>query len=293
MHKKGKRIIKRILWIFGIILLMALTGFVSWMVATFVHTGHFFPVKEPSAVTTDASDKNDTLPEATVDTTALQETGEQANTQDNTTADAVDANEKTEDQPASTETPVSNEAEVNQTEAEPAVTVTETPAPAQPEVNQPAEEPAITATETPAPAQPEMNQAEEEPQVTETEIPASLPEQQEENNAEEDAEAEAEVQISSLGVNNRYGITNTRVNFREGNNKSAGRIKELGKDTKVWMVKTEQNDAGEQWTEVYVDGQNGYIKTEFLDMMSQEESDAYISAQPSPVPEEMYADIVQ
>ena len=80
------------------------------------------------------------------------------------------------------------------------------------------------------------------------------------------------------------------MNFREGNSKAASTIRELRKDTIVWMVQTGLNVSGEQWTEVWVNERHGYIMTQFLDIMTVEESTAYDAAQSSPVPERMYAD---
>ena len=64
------------------------------------------------------------------------------------------------------------------------------------------------------------------------------------------------------------------------NAKSQG---ELKKNTNVYLIYTLENDLGEDWTYAMVNGKTGYIMTMYLDMLTQEDSDA-ISAQASPAP---------
>ena len=83
----------------------------------------------------------------------------------------------------------------------------------------------------------------------------------------------------------RWGVTNNKVNFRSSpakNNKNL--IKELPQGTHVWMYESQYNDANEVWTHVKVDGQDGYIMVEFVDMMTQAQSDGYQATLPSPMP---------
>jgi hypothetical protein len=84
----------------------------------------------------------------------------------------------------------------------------------------------------------------------------------------------------------RWGVINiNNVNFRstpaKGNNNG---IKKLSHGSHVWMYESQYNDAGEVWTRVNVDGQDGYIMTEFVNMMTQAESDAYQATLQSPMP---------
>ena len=71
---------------------------------------------------------------------------------------------------------------------------------------------------------------------------------------------------------NRYGMTNIKVNFRKEPRTSAGKIAELGRNTPVYMIYTE-NYNGDQWTAVEVNGQTGYIMTQYLNALTQEDSD--------------------
>ena len=50
------------------------------------------------------------------------------------------------------------------------------------------------------------------------------------------------------------------------------------------MICTEENDAGELWTRVMVNGKTGYIKTEFLNALTEEDSAEYDKAQKTPAP---------
>ena len=50
------------------------------------------------------------------------------------------------------------------------------------------------------------------------------------------------------------------------------------------MICTEENDAGELWTRVMVNGKTGYIKTEFLNALTEEDSAEWDKAQKTPAP---------
>ena len=82
-----------------------------------------------------------------------------------------------------------------------------------------------------------------------------------------------------------WATTNSKVNFRStpaiANNNV---IKSLSKDTHVWMYESQLTAADEVWTRVRVDGQDGYIKTEFLEMMTKAQSDQYQASLPTPMP---------
>ena len=71
---------------------------------------------------------------------------------------------------------------------------------------------------------------------------------------------------------NRYGMTNIKVNFRKEPSTNAGKHGELSADTPVYMIYTEDYN-GEQWTAVEVDGKTGYIMTQYLNALTQEDSD--------------------
>jgi len=87
---------------------------------------------------------------------------------------------------------------------------------------------------------------------------------------------------------NRYATINgNRVAFRSeaSTSKSNTIIKRLANGSNVYVVNEMLNDKGERWSVVMVDGQSGYIKSEFLNIMTQAESDAYAaSTGATPVP---------
>ena len=83
----------------------------------------------------------------------------------------------------------------------------------------------------------------------------------------------------------RWGVTKDKVNFRSspattGNN----RIKELPLGTHVWMYEEQYDKDNKAWTHVKVDGQEGYIVTQYITMMTQAQSDGYQATLPSPMP---------
>lgn len=87
---------------------------------------------------------------------------------------------------------------------------------------------------------------------------------------------------------NRYATINgNRVAFRSeaSTSKSNTIIKRLANGSNVYVVNEMLNDKGERWSVVMVDGQSGYIMSEFLTIMTQAESDAYAaSTGATPVP---------
>lgn len=87
---------------------------------------------------------------------------------------------------------------------------------------------------------------------------------------------------------NRYATINgNRVAFRSepSTSKSNTVIKRLANGSNVYVVNEMLNDKGERWSVVMVDGQSGYIMSEYLNIMTQSESDAYAaSTGATPVP---------
>ena len=84
---------------------------------------------------------------------------------------------------------------------------------------------------------------------------------------------------------NRYGITNVgKLALREKPDKKGKELTRLDKGLYVYMYRAEQNSAGESWTYVEAGGRRGYIKTEFLDPLTQEDSDAWDNSQPTRAP---------
>ncbi len=84
---------------------------------------------------------------------------------------------------------------------------------------------------------------------------------------------------------NQYGIINHYVNFRSGpyvNTPVAGDPVKAG--VYVYLVMNEVNSKDEIWTKVIVNGKEGYIKSEYISVISKRESDVYNSQQRTPAP---------
>ncbi len=102
--------------------------------------------------------------------------------------------------------------------------------------------------------------------------------------------------ISAPGIHNRYARTVTKddpLRIREQPGTNARTAKSIPPDSLVWAVRSQPNDVNILWTEVYYQEANGpvyhgYAASEFLNLLSQEESDRYNAGQPSPVPQNMY-----
>lgn len=77
----------------------------------------------------------------------------------------------------------------------------------------------------------------------------------------------------------RYAKVNSNsVAFRNEPSTSGGNktvIKRLSRSDKVFVLQEMYNDKGETWAMVNVDGRIGYMMSEYIQVMSQEESDAY------------------
>ena len=85
----------------------------------------------------------------------------------------------------------------------------------------------------------------------------------------------------------RYAKVNSNsVAFRNEPSTSGGNktvIKRLGRSDKVYVLQELYNDEGETWAMVNVGGRIGYMMSEYIRVMSQEESDAYAGSS-TPVP---------
>lgn len=83
----------------------------------------------------------------------------------------------------------------------------------------------------------------------------------------------------------RWGITNiSGLNFRTEPSTSSQSQGKLSKGTYVWMYESLINDNGEDWIRVWVNGQDGYIKPQYINMMTKAESDAYQATLSTPMP---------
>ena len=89
---------------------------------------------------------------------------------------------------------------------------------------------------------------------------------------------------------NRFGTVNDRqVKFRSEPSTASGKtiLATLSKGTKVWMVKEQVTDAGENWTSVIYNGTSGYIMSTYLTVMTEAESQQYEAEEcETPVPRE-------
>ena len=99
-------------------------------------------------------------------------------------------------------------------------------------------------------------------------------------------EVPQETEIPTGEMINRYAITNKgSVRFREKAATSGSKILgELKKGQYVYALREEMNSADELWTLVEIGGRRGYIKSEFLNVLSSWESEAYNNSQSSPAP---------
>lgn len=89
---------------------------------------------------------------------------------------------------------------------------------------------------------------------------------------------------------NRFGTVNDRqVKFRSEPSTASKKtiLGTLSKGTKVWMVKEQVTDAGENWTSVIYNGTSGYIMSKYLTVMTEAESQQYEAEEcETPVPRE-------
>ena len=93
------------------------------------------------------------------------------------------------------------------------------------------------------------------------------------------------VKADTLPVNemlNRYGVTASNVNFRSGPSTSSRKVSNtaVSAGKHVYLIRNEINADKEIWSCVNVDGMEGYIKSEFLYVLSETESMVYDAEQP-------------
>ena len=83
---------------------------------------------------------------------------------------------------------------------------------------------------------------------------------------------------------NRYGVTTTNVNYRKTPSTNGPKYSQLPSNTHVYLIITELNEKGEEWTLVEAEGHTGYLKSEFLRVLTEEDSEAYNLAQSTQAP---------
>ena len=86
----------------------------------------------------------------------------------------------------------------------------------------------------------------------------------------------------------RYGMVNANsvaLRTEPYSTKSNTVIQRVQRGGVVYVLSTQVNSTGERWTEVIVNGRTGFMKTEFIDLLTPEASDAYAaSVGATPVP---------
>ncbi|MEA5013809.1 MAG: MucBP domain-containing protein [Candidatus Limiplasma sp.] len=127
--------------------------------------------------------------------------------------------------------------------------------------------------------QPEPPQEPETPQQPDPEPPVVEPDPEPEPDPQDPPATGME--ITPIG---RYGKTNAVVNFRtEPNTSSKKAASDVKKEQHVWVVGSgSAND--NDWYQIIYNGTDCYVVQKFIDLLTQEDSDAYNYGQPSPVP---------
>ena len=143
-----------------------------------------------------------------------------------------------------------------------------------------------TVTDQPLPVPDEQEpytEPEPEPYVEPQPEPEPYVEQAAAQEPESQAEVPTEAPVMPVGeMINSYGMTAAKVNYRKEPSKDAGKYGELAANTMVYLIYTEVNSAGEMWTLVEADGHTGYLMSEFITVLTPEDSNAYSNAQPNP-----------
>ena len=81
----------------------------------------------------------------------------------------------------------------------------------------------------------------------------------------------------------RWGQTNAKVNFRRTPEKNGARLDELRKNERVWIYASEDSK-GDKWYAVNRNGVDGYVMAEYIDLLSEAESEQIQRSLASPMP---------
>ena len=107
---------------------------------------------------------------------------------------------------------------------------------------------------------------------------------------------EPDIPVPQGEMINRFGtITGKQVALRTSMDGSikTNIVRRMEKGTVLYLLREEINDKGESWTRVLVDGEQCFVMTEFLQMMTKADSDAYMAANyPEPIPPLTEADLI-
>ena len=138
---------------------------------------------------------------------------------------------------------------------------------------------------SPAPVYTAVPALTEEPTAAPTAEPSAEPTA--EPTTEPSAEPAVVLTAESLPVGqmiNVYGITNAKVNFRAAPASDSARKGSLSSGKHVYIIRNEVGNDGSIWSRVNADGEEGYLKSEFVNVMSLDDSNSYNQAQSSPAP---------
>ena len=99
---------------------------------------------------------------------------------------------------------------------------------------------------------------------------------------------EPDIPVPQGEMINRFGtVTGKQVALRTSMDGSikTNIVRRMEKGTVLYLLREEINDKGESWTRVLVDGEQYFVMTKFLQMMTKADSDAYMAANyPEPIP---------
>ncbi len=151
--------------------------------------------------------------------------------------------------------------------------------------DQPAVIPAEEPFEEPQPEPEPYTEPQPEPEPYTEPQPEPEPYTEQETSMEPEPQTEVPTEAPVMPVGeiiNGYGMTTAKVNYRKEPSKNAGKYGELAANTMVYLIYTDINSAGEMWTLVEADGHTGYLMSEFITVLTPEDSNAYNNAQPNP-----------
>ena len=92
-------------------------------------------------------------------------------------------------------------------------------------------------------------------------------------------------ELSITTIHNRYGIIKQLVNFRSGPSVNSGLAGDpLNSGDYVYLISNQINAENEIWSKVIVNGKEGYVKSEYIYVLNEDESNKYNESQATPAP---------
>ena len=141
--------------------------------------------------------------------------------------------------------------------------------------SEPTDEPTPEPTEAPTDAPTESPTA--EPTTEPTTEPTSEP-------TDEPKQAKKANELPLGEFINQYGITNKNVNFRQTPGKELKEKGVIKTGEYVYIISNETGADGDCWTKVLYNGEEGYLSSNFIDVIGKAESDAYDITMATPAP---------